>query len=201
MRPLKFAGLGLLLLLLSATPAAAQAPPPDERAAAQAFADAAKRLVAAAEALPGDPGWLEDCRALRRRPPARREPAARAYLDGLVIRDLIGRLKPDVLRLRSDLANARTAEPALISGRAALRRLGRAIDAIPPGEDDPCAAYRAFARAGYPRQPAREARALSRRLDLLLSPGMERRIDAAADRMAALGISREDAEAFRSLTD
>jgi hypothetical protein len=30
---------------------------------------------------------------------------------------------------------------------------------------------------------------------------MERRIEAAADRMAELGISRDDAEAFRQLAD
>ena len=194
--------LALLVLVLLPAIAAAQAPP-DERAAAQAFADAAKRLLAAAEALDedGDPDWLEDCRALRRDPPDRREAAARVFVDGLVIRDLIGRLKPDVFRLRSELANAHTAEPALISGRAALRRLGKAIAAFPPGEADPCAAYEAYADAGYPRGPAREARALQLSLDHLLTRGMDRRIRAAADRMLALGISREDAETFRSLAD
>lgn len=190
------------LLTLPAV-AAAQAPPPDERAAAQAFADAAKRLLAAAQELEddGDPDWLEDCRALRRDPPDRREDAARVFVDGLVLRDLIGQLKPAVFRLRSELAQAQTADPALISGRAALRRLGKEIAAIPPGEADPCAAYDAYADAGYPRGPAREARALQRSLDVLLTPGMERRIDAAADRMEALGISRADAEAFRQLAD
>jgi hypothetical protein len=50
----------LAILVLSLLPAAAAAQaPPDERAAAQAFADAAKRLIADADALPGEPEWLE----------------------------------------------------------------------------------------------------------------------------------------------
>jgi hypothetical protein len=193
--------LALLVLALLPATAAAQAPPPDERAAAQAFADAAKRLIAAAEALDEDPGWLESCRALRRDPPARREDAAEMYVDGLVLRDLIGQLQPHVLRLRSELAQAQTADPALISGRAALRRLGRTLAAFPPAEPDPCAAYEAYAEAGYPRGPAREARALQRRLDVLLTRGMKRRIVAAAERMKALGVSNADVLAFRQLAE
>lgn len=179
----------------------AQAPPPDERAAAQAFADAAKRLLAAAEALEreGRPEWSEDCRALRRDPPDRREYAERVYLYGLVLRDLIGQLKPHAFRLRGELARAQTADPALISGRAAVRRLGKAIAAFPPGEADPCAAYAAYADAGYPRGPTREARALQRRLDTLVTRGMKRRILTAAERIEALGVSPSDAHAFGEL--
>ena len=205
MRVVRLLPLVIAALLALPAAAAAQAPPPDERAAAQAFADAAKRLIAAAEAIEldndGDPAWLEDCRALRRDPPDRREDAARVYVDGLVIRDLIGQLKPHVFRLRSELAQAQTADPALISGRAALRRLGKLIAAIPPGEADPCAAYKAYADAGYPRGPAREARALQRSLDTVLTRGMERRIVAAAVRIEALGVSRADAQAFRQLAE
>ena len=199
MSPLKVTAVALVLALLAPATAAAQTPPPDERAAAQAFADAAKRLVGVAEALDEDPGWVVDCRALRREPPDRHDRAAEAFLDGLVIRDLIGQLKPHVFRLRSELANARTADPALISGRAAVRRLGRAIEAFPPGEEDPCAAYEAFVRAGYPRRAAREARALERRLTHLATRGMARRIEAAADRMVELGVSREAADEFAGL--
>jgi hypothetical protein len=190
----------LLALALPAT-ASAQTPSPDEHAAAQAFADAAKRLIAAATVIDEDPSWLESCRALRRDPPARREDDARAYVDGLVLRDLLDDLKPHVLRLRSELAQAQTADPALFSGRAALRRLGKELAALPTGKADPCAAYRAYAKAGYPRGPARDARALSDRLDHILTPGMERRIRAAAERMRALGVSPADAQAFRQLAD
>jgi choline dehydrogenase-like flavoprotein len=112
--------LALVALALVPAPAAAQTPPPDERAAAQAFADAAKRLVDAANAVGEDPGRLEDCRALRREPPNR-------------------------------------------------------------------------------QGPVREARALERRLDELTTRGTMRKIVAAADRMIELGVSREDADAFRSL--
>ena len=201
MRTVKIAYLLLLAALALPVAASAQTPPPDARAAAQAFADAAKRLLAAAEAIDVEPAWLESCRALRQDPPARREADASAYLEGLFLRGALDDLKPHVLRLRSELAQAQTAEPALISGRAALRRLGKQFAALPAGEANPCAAYRAYAKAGYPRRPAREARALSERLDHLVTPGMERRIRAAGARMEALGISREDAEAFSSLAD
>lgn len=201
MRTVKIAYPLLLLALALPATASAQTPPPDERAAAQAFADAAKRLIAAASVIDEDPSWLESCRALQRDPPARREDDGRAYVDGLVLRDLLDDLKPHVLRLRSELAQAQTAEPALISGRAALRRLGKELAALPAEEPDACAAYRAYAKAGYPRGPARDARALSDRLDHILTPGMERRIRAAAERMRALGVSPADAQAFRQLAD
>ena len=189
----------LVVLALLPSTEAAQTPAPDERAAAQAFAGAAKRLVDAADAVDEYPSWFEGCRALRREPPDRHDEAATAFLDGLLVRDLIDKLKPAVQQARSDLANAHTADPVLISGRAAVRHIGRALAAFPAGEADPCAAYEAFVRAGYPRGPVREARALERRLDGLATRGTVRKIVAAADRMIELGVSREDAEAFRSL--
>src|SRR4051794_2117213 len=142
----------LFLLVLTAlltlpAVAAAQAPPPDERAAAQAFADAAERLVAAAEHVDDDPGWLEDCRALRRDPPQRYVDRATAVVDGLSIRGLIDDIKPAVGRARSELANAQTADPALISGRAAVRQILRVVAAFPGPDPDPCAAYEAYVRA------------------------------------------------------
>ena len=201
MRPVKIACGLLLLALLAPASVAAQTPPPDERAAAQAFADAARRLLTAADALDGDPGWLEGCRALRREPPERYEERAEVFVDSLVFRDLVDDLRPDVLRLRSELANAQTLDPALISGRAAVLRLGHAIDALPPGEADPCATYGAFVAAGYPRSAAREARALQRRIDTLVTRGMQRRIRAAAQRIAELGVSRADADEFEQLAE
>jgi hypothetical protein len=198
-RSVKIAYLALLLALLAPATASAQTPPPDERAAAQALADAAKRLIADADTIDGDPRWIEDCRALRREPPERRKDAATDYLDGLVIRGLLDDLEPAVNRARGEIADVRTADPVLISGRASVRRILRRIAAFPAGEPDPCAAYAAYARAGYPRKPAREARALQRSLDSLATRGMERKIGAAADRMVELGVAREDAQAFRDL--
>ena len=76
MRTVRIAYPFLLLALLAPATASAQTPPPDERAAAQAIrADAAKRLLAAGDALDedGDPDWLEHLSGAAPRParPAR----------------------------------------------------------------------------------------------------------------------------------
>ena len=186
-------------LLSAPTTAAAQTPPPDERAAAEAMAGAADRLLAAANDLDDDPGRLADCRALDREPPQRRRSAATAFLDALVLRDLLGKLAPAIQRARGEIADARTADPALLSGRAALRQILRTIAAVPPPEADPCAAYRDFARAGYPRGPARRARAIQRAVESSGTRGRARKIEAAADRMVELGLTVEATNAFRDL--
>lgn len=192
----------LLLALLAPATASAQIPPPDERAAAQALADVAKRVVEVAEHVDEDPAWLEDCKAmLGPEPPWRYAERASAVRDGLVIRDLIDDLKPAMLQARSDLANTQTADPVLISGRAAVRQILRAVGAFPAPEADPCGAYEAYVRAGYPPGPAREARAWDRQLSTLANRQKKRKILAAGDRMEALGVSRADADAFRQLSD
>jgi hypothetical protein len=198
-RTVKIAYPLVLLALLAPATASAQAPPPDERVAAQALADAAQRLLAASDALDRDPAWLEDCRALRREPPQRRKDAATAYVDGLVLRDLLGRLQAAVARARSEIGDVRTADPVLLSGRASARQILRKLAAFPAPEPDPCAAYRAYARAGYPRGPAREARGLERGLDTLATLGMKRKIDATVERMYELGVPEDDTDAFRLL--
>jgi hypothetical protein len=116
-----------------------------------------------------------------------------------VLRDLIAELEPAVQRARGAFADVRTADPLLISGRASVRQILRKLAAFPAPEPDPCAAYAAYARAGYPRRPAREARALQRRLESLASRGMKRKVDAATDRMVQLGVTEDDADAFRLL--
>ncbi|HET8951112.1 MAG TPA: hypothetical protein VFN44_11395 [Solirubrobacteraceae bacterium] len=189
----------LLLALLVPATASAQTPPPDEPAAAQALADAATRLIRTAEGIEEELGWTGDCRALEREPPARRQSDATAYAEGLIQRDYLDELRPAVAQLRSDIANVHTADPVLISGRASMRQLLRKVTALPAGEDDPCAAYEAYARAGYPRGPAREARALERRLTEIATRGMKRKIVAAAARMVELGVSRADVRDFRDL--
>lgn len=191
--------LALVGLALLPASAAAQTPPPDERAAARALADAATRLVDAVDRTEEDLGWTDDCEALERFPPARRESDATAYAEGLMQRDFLDRIRPAVKQLRSDIANAQTADPVLISGRASVRRIARAVDALPAGEADPCAAYEAYVEAGYPRGPAREARALERRLTEIVTRGIKRKIGAAADRMVELGVPRADTAAFREL--
>ena len=72
---------------------------------------------------------------------------------------------------------------------------------IPAGEADPCAAYEAYAGAGYPERPAREARALDRRLEEIATARTVRKIARGGRPDAALGLSRADARAFRQLAD
>ena len=192
----------IALVLLAPAPASAQTPPPDERAAAQALADAAKRLVAEADGLEDDAVWVDTCDALKKEPPARRRDAASDYANGLELRFYIDGLRPALMRFRTDIAGAQTFDLVLRSGRAAGRRIARTLDAVvPPGEPDPCAAYEAYAKAGYPAGPAREARAIEQRLEEIDTRRIDRKIRAAADRMRELGVSRADARAFRRLAD
>ena len=113
----------LLSLIIAAgllVPATASAQtPPDERAAAQALADAAKRLVAEADGLEDDAVWVDTCDALKQEPPARRRDAASDYANGLELRFYIDGLRPALMRFRTEIAAAQTADPVLRSGRAA----------------------------------------------------------------------------------
>lgn len=184
-----------LLLLPAAAPA--QAPPPDERAAAQAFADAAKRFRAAVETLEEEPdtAWIERCeKAFDRIPEARQEDAIMiAFSHGF--RRMFAQLGEPLRRFRSELANVVTADPVLISGRAAVRRLGRRIDALPaPGNF--CAELRAWKRAGYPRAAVRKAEASLNESGSAFSPGIVRKLTETAMRMRELGVSKQGAEAF-----
>ena len=202
MRAVRLLTLVIAAGLLVPAAASAQTPPPDERVAAQALADAAKRLVEAADAQDDDAVWLDTCEALDKEPPARRRSAATDYVDGLAQRFFVDGLRPALMRFRTEIAAAQTADPVLRSGRAAGRRIARTADeVIPAGEADPCAAYEAYARAGYPEGPARAARALDRRLEEIATARTRRKIHAAAERMRELGVSRADARAFRQLAD
>ena len=202
MRAVRLLTLVIAAGLLVPAAASAQTPPPDERVAAQALADAAKRLVAAADAQEDDAVWLDTCEALDKEPPARRRSAATDYVDGLAQRFFVDGLRPALMRFRTDIAGAQTFDLVLRSGRAAGRRIARTLDAVvPAGEPDPCAAYEAYAKAGYPAGPAREARAIEQRLEEIDTRRIDRKIRAAADRMRELGVSRADARAFRRLAD
>jgi len=202
MRAVRLLTLIIAAGLLVPAAASAQTPPPDERAAAQALADAAKRLVATADGLEDDAVWLDECEALDEEPPARRRDAASDYASGLELRFYVDGLRPALMRFRTEIAAAQTADPVLRSGRAAGRRIARTLAAvIPAGEADPCVAYEAYARAGYPEGPARTARALDRRLEEIATARTRRKIRTAADRMRQLGLSRADALAFRRLDD
>ena len=182
----------LLALLLA--PAAVAQQPPDERVAAAAMADATVRFSDAADALEDGESGDTCTRALRGLPRGKADEAsfilAREYL-----RELAERLAGDLARLRTDLANAQTRDPVLLSGRAAWRQLARAFEALPPARD-PCAVVRKWRRAGAPHAEALRAR---REVIRVISAGgkeFSRKTEAAADRLEELGVPEERAETF-----
>jgi hypothetical protein len=197
-RTVKIAYPLLLLALLAPATASAQTPPPDERAAARAFADAAGRFTDAIEAPTERLFELFD-QPLRKLPGC---PAiAKKHREGALIitvhnanlvfaRDVT----PATRALRSELANVVTADPVLISGRAAWRANGRSIEAAPEPQDL-CARLAAWRRAGYPKSTVRET---MRDLEALGGAGasVERKLEAAARRLIALGVPREEARLF-----
>ena len=193
---MKIACLVLSLALVAPATAAAQAPPPDEPAAAQAFADAAKRFETATEALDEpDTSWLDSCERALERIPERHQDKALTIVLSHSFRVAFAELRAPLRRFRSELAVVPTADPVLVSGRAAVRRMGRRLDAMPaPGRF--CAEFRAWRRAGYPRSAAREAEAALKELGTAFSPGIVRKLEETALRLRELGVSRQDAAAF-----
>lgn len=194
------AALAVLFALLVAGPAAAQAPPPDERAAAQAFTDAAKRLIAADREIgedhePDDGLDAPHCRRELYRIPPRRQDALRAFAIRDEFRKSGAALGPALAAFRTEIANAQTRDPALISGRAAWRRLAKAYMALPP-RGDVCADLAAWRREGYPLRTVRAATAEYRSIFAASGRGFQRKSAAAADRMRELGVSEEDAKVF-----
>jgi hypothetical protein len=177
--------------------APAQAPPPDERAAAQAFADAAKRFEAATAALDEEPdmSWMDPCEGAFRRVPKRHEDGAVTLLLSHSFRITFAKLREPLHQFRTDLANVATADPVLISGRAAVRAMGRRLDAV-PATGRFCAELRAWKRAGYPRSVVRSYDAALDVAFSALSGGILRKLEATAVRLRELGVSREDAAAF-----
>jgi hypothetical protein len=195
----KIAYLVLVLALLAPATASAQTPPPDERAAARAFADAAGRFTDAIEA-PSKAlfGWVEH--PLRRAPGCPR--IAKKHREGAIVLMLYTHtlefardIKPALNTLRSELANVPTADPALISGRAAWRSTGRSVEAAPePG--DLCAELRAWRRAGYPDSTVRKVTRQFVHLADTEGASVARKQNAAVDRMVELGVPRAEARLF-----
>jgi hypothetical protein len=198
-RTVKIAYPVLLLALLAPATASAQTPPPDERAAARAFADAAGRFTDAIEApTKALFGWLEH--PLRRAPGCPR--IAKKHREGAFVFTLYARtlefardVKPALRTFRSELANVPTADPALVSGRAAWRSTGRSVEAAPePG--DLCAELRAWRRADYPSSTVRKVTRRFVHLGDTEGVSVSRKQDAAVDRMVELGVPRAEAELF-----
>lgn len=187
----------LLLALLAPATASAQTPPPDERAAARAFAGAAGRFTDAIEAPTERLFEFFDH-------PQRRAPGcpaiARKHRQGALLITLYNNnlvfardVTPATRTYRSELAAVATADPVLMSGRAAWRANGRSLEAVPEPEDL-CAKLAAWRRAGYPRSTVRRTMRYLESLGASTSVG--RRLEAAARRLISLGVPREEARLF-----
>lgn len=189
----------LLIAVFFAFVPAAVAQAPDERVAAQALADAVQRLDAADRATENQDDIDDALRTPRCRRELRRsahhQRGAIALLRVQEFRHISDRLRDGLAQMRTDLANAVTADPVLISGRAAWRRLAKAAMALPAGEDV-CGYLAAWRRRGYDRASVRRARAEYAALRAASGRGWQRKIAAAADRMRELGVSEQAAKAF-----
>jgi hypothetical protein len=201
----------LRALAVAAVLAAPAQPPPDERVAARAFADAGLRFHAAIEALepqfdrlptePPDPRCAERA---RRRIPERHWDEVNLlgdveYLYGTATQLIAAPLMQYSLALHS----VETADPALRSGRTAIRRIRRAyatIQALPPV--DVCAEIRRWVDGGFKPTPAirRERRAL-RALNAISTPRFSRRLERTEARLRELGIPAQEADAFDGETE
>jgi hypothetical protein len=190
----------LLTLAALALPAAAsaQAPPPDEHAAAQAFADAAKRFEAAADLQDEDESdtpWLDACERDFNRVPARHLDEAMVLVIAHGMRLAFAELRGPLGAFRTELANVATADRILISGRAAVRQMGRRVDAVPaPGRF--CRDLRAWRRARFPARPVKAAEADMQRALTTFTPGIMGKLHETALHLRELGVSKQDAEAF-----
>jgi hypothetical protein len=193
---LRAAVVAVVLMGLTA-PAGAAAQ--DEPAAARAFADAADRFRAAVAGLGADlaPGVAKDldrCPLILEGLSQRDEVVAGNQLALAILREFGAAITPALSALRTDLANVPTRDPALLSGRAAYRQIGRAYASL-GAPTDVCATLRAWRRAGRPRSAGRAA---WERLQPVRRLGREqrRKLRAATQRMIELGVPKPDAERF-----
>ena len=159
--PLRSAVLTIVLATLLAPAGAAAQAPPDEQAAARTFADAAGRFRTAVAGL-GDRLAPDLAKSLARCPrvmaglSGRDETVAGNQLALGILREFGVAITPALSALRTDLANVPTRDPALLSGRAAYRQIGRAYASL-GAPTDICATLRAWRRAGRPRAAGRAA--------------------------------------------
>jgi hypothetical protein len=186
----------LLALLACAGPAAAQTAPPDERAAAQAFADAAERFETRIDGLGKvETSWAKRCGSVLAKVPVERQNTAIAMAMAHGVRKAVAPMKPLLRDFRAELTNVPTLDPALISGRAAVRRMGRVWDAV-PAPHDLCVQLRKWRGNGHPKRAGRAAEREVEKFFGVLQGRTLRRLEAAAARMRELGVSAEDAAHF-----
>ena len=104
-------------------------------------------------------------------------------------------VKPALARYRTEIANVATADPVLISGRAAWRRLAKIYQALPEG-GDLCSELAAWRARGYDRATVDAASDESHAIFATSGRGWGRKTAAAADRMRELGVPEELAKRF-----
>ena len=170
---------------------------PDERAAAFAFAAAIERFSAAVApfvgaSFDGDDGAPEPACAfrLRRRIAEHRWDELNALWGHRDEKRFARRMAGPLLQLSTDLHAVSTADPALRSGRAALRRVRRgfaALAALP--RIDVCAEVRRYEASGLePTAAMRRIRRASRAADVQDGADNQRRLERMEARMIGLGV-------------
>jgi hypothetical protein len=172
----------------------ASARQPDERAAAFAFAAAFERFSAAIEPLGGARfiGPTEPACAfrLRRRIAEHRWDELNSLWGHRDETRVARQIAAPFLRFSTDLHAVATADPALRSGRAAVRRVRRgfaAMAALP--RVDVCAEVRRYAASGLEPTPVmRRIRRARRAADVQSSEDIERRGERMEARMIELGV-------------
>jgi hypothetical protein len=174
----------------------------DERASARAFVDAFGRYFAAAETLPQtEPTEMRACveRVHRR--------IAEHRWDELLSfpsledddRPFARQVHPILMRLSTDLHAVPTADPALLGGRTAIRRVRRAfaaIEALP--RIDVCAEVRRWVRGGFEPTPVlrRIEAATAERHRVTEGDDVDRRVAAMTARMRELGVPDAEVDAI-----
>ncbi len=193
----------IALLVLAAAPAAAAAQTPaDDASAARAFADAALRAqpeIAAASQRLERLGEHPTCAV---RVPERRRDEVTELRNSLHMAQTIAgftrAVGPVLARTSNELHGVETTDAALRSGRTGWRRLRRTYAGfaeLPKGSV--CAQVRAYVRKGYRHTPA--TRRGMRAFHAMMAwdtTDMDRRMQAAVQRMIELGVPAADAAAF-----
>jgi hypothetical protein len=195
--------LTVALLVLAAAPSAAAAQAPvDDASAARAFADAALRaqpeIAAASQRLEGL-GQQVSCpvRVAKRRRDEVTELKTSLHM-AQTIAGFTRAVGPVLTRASNELHGVETTDAALRGGRTGWRRLRRTYAGfaeLPKG--NVCSQVRAYVRNGYRHTPAtRRGMKAFHAMMAWDTADMDRRMQAAVQRMIALGIPAADASAF-----
>ncbi len=205
-KPVRLAALVLALLLGAPAGAQAQAPAPDERVAATEFSFAAYRLRVAIKAkLPE----IQAAAAITHRPACRTAlggatPAQQQeHLDdlvGVLVDLLAGAMFAPVAHslqtFQAELDRIPTADPALRSGRAAWRSSVSLYTRVRPLPADLCSQLARWRKAGYAAAARPDLQPREVRRILEGSGTVDAKLQLAAVRMVALGVTEGQARRF-----